>query len=117
MRKILFVSIVSAVAVALAASQAFAFSCTPVNKTQGAGVAATGTFNVDTGVFTLTSANINPAGHFRGAFIDVTVVDSSGILGQVDVFGRKDLPEGAHNAGPGDSECDGIGVDDFGECP
>jgi hypothetical protein len=27
------------------------------------------------------------------------------------------VPDGAHNAGPGDSECDGKGIDDIFACP
>jgi hypothetical protein len=26
-------------------------------------------------------------------------------------------PEGAHNAGPGDDECDGVGIDNIEACP
>jgi hypothetical protein len=46
-----------------------------------------------------------------GAFVTVTI---DGV--QYDVFANKDLPETAHNAGPGDSECDGKGIDDSEEC-
>lgn len=46
-----------------------------------------------------------------GAFV-TEVVDGV----EVDVFLRKDLPESAHNAGPGDNECDGVGIDDVEEC-
>jgi len=27
------------------------------------------------------------------------------------------VPEGAHNAGPGDNECDGVGIDNIEACP
>lgn len=46
-----------------------------------------------------------------GAFV-TEVVDGV----EVDVFAHRDLPETAHNAGPGDDECDGKGIDDVEEC-
>jgi hypothetical protein len=53
----------------------------------------------------------------KGGFITVTPVLPDGtVVGEpADVF-KKDLPDGAHNAGPGDNECDGIGIDDLAEC-
>jgi hypothetical protein len=45
------------------------------------------------------------------AFVTETV---DGI--QYEVFTNFSLPETAHNAGPGDSGCDGIGIDDAEEC-
>ncbi len=53
-----------------------------------------------------------PIGAGVGGAFTTVVVDGV----QVDVFARKDLPETAHNAGPGDSECDGKGIDDSLEC-
>jgi len=36
----------------------------------------------------------------------VSVVAADTRLDQVDIWWRKDLPEGTHNFGPGDTECE-----------
>ena len=116
MRKALFVIALSFAVLALSAGQALATHCSPVNKPSGAGSAGTATVNVVTDEFTPTNLNVNPAGHLRGGFISVTAVLPDGtVVGGGDVFTR-DLPDGAHNSGPGDSECDGVGIDDISEC-
>jgi hypothetical protein len=116
MRKALFVVLVSFAVLALTASEAFATHCSPVNKPAGAGSAGTATVNVVTGEFTPIDLNVNPAGHLQGGFISVTAVLPDGtVVGGGDVF-KVDLPDGAHNSGPGDSECDGVGIDDLAEC-
>lgn len=91
-------------------------SCTPVNKPIGSGVAGTATFDVVTETFTFTVSNVNRAGNMKGNFITVSVVAGTTLLDQVDIFGHKDLPGGAHNSGPGDSDCDGVGIDDAAPC-
>lgn len=116
MRKRISVTVLAVVALALSAGEAFATSCSPVNKPAGAGSAGTATVNVVTGEFTPTDLDVNPAGHLRGGFISVTAVLPDGtVVGGGDVF-TKDLPDGAHNSGPGDSECDGVGIDDLAAC-
>jgi hypothetical protein len=116
MRKAIFVILLSFALLALGAGEAFATSCSPVNKPAGAGSAGTATVNVVTGEFTPVDLNVNPAGKLRGGFISVTAVLPDGtVVGGGDVFTR-DLPDGAHNAGPGGSECDGVGIDDLAEC-
>jgi hypothetical protein len=114
-KRLLLVAAVTVGLLGLLAGPAFATHCGVVHKKPGAGAAATATVNADTGEFTITSADLNPAGNLKGNFITVTVVAGGRVVATVDVF-KRDLPDGAHNAGPGDSECDGIGVDDFAEC-
>ncbi len=116
MRKALFVILATCAVLALSGGQAFATHCSPVRKPAGAGSAGTATVNVVTGEFTPIDLNINPAGKLRGGFISVTAVLPDGtVVGGGDVF-KVDLPDGAHNSGPGDNECDGIGIDDLTEC-
>jgi hypothetical protein len=71
--------------------------CTNPNKPDGAG--SIGTINIATGEETITKKN--------GGFITIT----DGETFSVDVFNHVLLPEGALNAGPGDNQCDGKGVD------
>jgi hypothetical protein len=116
MRRAVFVVVALAVVLALGAAQASATSCSPVNKPLGAGSAGTATVDVTNGQFTPVDLNLNPAGKPRGGFISVTpVVNGNPVGPTADVF-NKDLPDGAHNSGPGDSECDGVGIDDLAEC-
>jgi hypothetical protein len=84
------------------ASPAFAHHCTNVNKKAGAG--SIGTFNIATGEETITKKN--------GAFITIT----DGSTFSYDVFAHRTLPDGAMASGPGDSECDGRGIDDALAC-
>ena len=108
---------VALAAMALAVAPAFAFHCSVINKPIGSGEAGTATINVVTGVFTITSLNQNPAGNLMGNFLTVTVIGPGGVvLDTVSVFGKKDLPDGAHASGPGGTECDGVGIDDLAEC-
>ena len=115
MRRGALLALASAGMLAIGVGEAFATSCDVVKKPDGAGSAGTATVNVVTGEFTF-NLNENPAGRPRGGFISVTAVLPDGtVVGGGDVF-RKDLPDGAHNSGPGDSECDGVGIDDLAEC-
>jgi hypothetical protein len=101
----------------VAAGSAHATSCSVIKKPIGSGEAGTATINVVTGVFTITSLNLTPTGHMRGNFLTVTVIGPGGIiLGTDSVFGKKDLPDGAHAAGPDGTPCDGVGIDDLAEC-
>ena len=89
--------------VVTAASPAFAMHCTNVEKRAGAG--SIGTFNVVTENFTSTKEH--------GGFITVT----DGSTFSYDIFLHGTRPEGAMAAGPGgDSECDGVGIDDALAC-
>jgi hypothetical protein len=95
--------------VMLGASPAFAFHCANVAKKPGAGT--TGTFNADTGEFTPTKEKGG------GGFITVTGTSEDGSTFSYDVFAHGVRPDGAMAAGPeGDSECDGVGIDDALAC-
>ncbi len=88
----------------MSAAPAFAHHCTNVSKNPGAG--SMGTYNVVTDTFT-------PIREHGGGFITVT----DGSTFSYDVFAHRTLPEGAMKAGPqGDSECDGVGIDDAFAC-
>jgi hypothetical protein len=116
MRRIAAVSVVALVAVGLTASQAFAFHCFVAKKPSGSGSAGSATIEVTTETFTPgPDLSVNKAGHLQGGFITLTATVNGEPIGTFDVFTR-DLPEGAHNSGPGDNECDGIGVDDAIAC-
>lgn len=80
------------VMVLLMPAKALAFSCTPVNKPIGSGVAGTATFDVLTETFTFTGGEV-PAGKMKGNFITVSLVAGTTLLDQVDIFGHKDLPD------------------------
>jgi hypothetical protein len=116
-RKRLCVSMLAVATLALSAAPAFAFHCSVVKKPAGAGSAGTVTLDVVNGEIVSSDLNLNPAGHIQGAFASVTAVLPDGtVVGGGDVFWHKDLPDGAHSSGPGDSECDGVGIDDLAEC-
>ena len=119
MRRYLLVALLAVAVVALGASEAYATSCSPVNKPEGAGANAgtlTVTLNPTGPPDVVITPNLNPAGHQTGGFLAVTVVAPDGtVVDTSDTF-KNDLPDGAHNSGPGDSECDGIGIDDLAEC-
>jgi hypothetical protein len=100
----------------LTASQAFGFHCFVAKKPSGAGSAGSATIEVTTETFTPgADLRVNNAGRLQGGFITLTATVNGEPIGTFDVFTR-DLPEGAHNSGPGDNECDGIGVDDAIAC-
>jgi hypothetical protein len=119
MRRFLLVGLVAFAVFAISAGEAFATHCSPVNKPEGAGANA-GTVTVTLSPTgppdVVITPNLNPAGNPTGGFMTVTVVAPDGtVVDTANVF-KKDLPDGAHNAGPGDSECDGIGIDDLAAC-
>lgn len=118
MKRMLAVAAAFVAALAVTAGQASAFHCSVVNKPAGAGSVGSATVNVVTGEFTLgDDVRVNPAGHIQGAFLSVTAVLPDGtVVGGGDVFAHKDVPDGAHNSGPGDSLCDGVGIDDLEAC-
>ena len=101
--KLLVILAATMMLVMSAASPAFAHTCANVSKNTGAG--SIGTVNIATGEETFTKEH--------GAFITIT----DGSTFSYDVFANKTLPEGAHAAGPGgDSECEGVGIDDAAAC-
>ncbi len=93
-------------------SAAFAHVCFVPNKAEGAGVSATATLEICEGepTFSLTS------GDFKGGFLELDVLCGGESLGTYEVLNHKHLSDGAHNAGPGDDGCDGVGVDDAEDC-
>ena len=116
MRRFVAVAVASTAIMGLTASQAFGFHCFVAKKPAGAGSAGSATIEVTTETFTPgEDLRVNPAGHLQGGFITLTATFQGEPIGTFDVFTR-DLPEGAHNSGPGDNECDGIGVDDAMAC-
>ena len=116
MRRVLAMLVASAAVMGLTASQAFGFHCFVAKKPAGAGSAGSATIEVTTETFTPgEDLRVNPSGHLQGGFITLTATLEGEPIGTFDVFTR-DLPEGAHNSGPGDNECDGIGVDDAIAC-
>jgi hypothetical protein len=86
----------------MSAAPAFAHHCANVAKKSGAG--SIGTVNVVTGEETFTKEH--------GGFVTVT----DGRTFSYDVFANRTLPEGAMASGPGDSEGDGVGIDDALAC-
>ena len=84
-------------AILMVTSLVSAHYCTNPNKPEGAG--SMGTLNIVTGETDFDKKN--------GGFL--TVTDGAGL--SIDVFNHVLLPEGALNAGPGDDQCDGKGVD------
>jgi hypothetical protein len=101
---------------AVAVGSANATSCAVIKKPIGSGEAGTATINLNTGVFTITSLNLTPSGHMRGNFLTVSVILNGVVIDTDSVFGKKDLPDGAHLAGPDGSPCDGVGIDDLAAC-
>ena len=104
MRKRILVLLMGAMMLTmLSAAPAFAHHCANVSKKGGSG--SIGTINVATGEETFTKQN--------GGFITFT----DGATFSYDVFLHGTRPEGAMAAGPGgDSECDGVGIDDAFAC-
>jgi hypothetical protein len=111
MRKAIVVLVASIALLVLGAGPAFATHCSPVNKPIDAGANAGTVALQPSGPPTITPV-LNPAGHPTGGFMTVIAPDGTVVAS---VF-KKDLPDGAHNAGPGDNECDGIGIDDLIAC-
>ena len=100
----------------LSGSIALAHSCFVVNKPVGAGSAGTATLNLDTFEFDDSGVNYNPAGRAKGGFTTLEVSAGGVPIATLDTF-NKDMPEGAHNSGPGEGACDGVGIDDAQDCP
>jgi hypothetical protein len=100
----------------LIAGPALAHICTNANKVEGAGSGAIATVELTTFEFTLVEGNINPQGRIQGGFVTLVFLWEGQELATFDTYTHLTLPEMAQNAGPGDSECDGVGVDDIGAC-
>jgi hypothetical protein len=119
MRKYLAVAVLAVAGMGLSAAQAFATSCSPVNKPVQAGANAgtvTVTLNPTGPPTVVVTPELNPAGHATGGFMTVSVIAPDGTTVATESVFKVDLPDGAHNSGPGDSECDGIGIDDLAAC-
>jgi hypothetical protein len=116
MKRVAALVAAAAVLAGITAASASATSCAVIGKPIGAGEAGTATVDVITGTFTITSLNLTPSGNLRGNFLTVTVMAGPAVLDVVSVFGKKDLPDGAHLSGPGGTSCDGVGIDDLAEC-
>lgn len=109
----------------LGGGQALAIVCAVAPKPVGAGAAA---FFSEADDPEDPPLILNPSGQLQGGFITVDL--DGDYEGDVDVFllpttpaledpfdlGAGELPDGAHNAGPGDNPCDGIGIDDLEVC-
>lgn len=95
-----------------------AHECTNADKKPGAGSAGTVVINVETGEFDASGAKLNEhSGRAQGGFATLQLVNSSGdVLFEGEVFAQRELPEQAQNAGPGDSLCDGKGIDNAFAC-
>ena len=98
------------------AGSALAHVCFNSSKPAGKGSAGSATIDVTTGEFTIRSMKLNPQGRPTGGFLTVTAVAGETTLGSFDTFTHTTLPDGAMNAGPGDSECDGVGIDKAEAC-
>jgi hypothetical protein len=111
-----------AVAISLVAllawpSTALGFHCFVAKKPEGKGSAGSATIEVTTEEFTPDSdLRTNPQGRITGGFITLTATFQGEPIGTWDVFAQTSLPAGAHNAGPGDDACDGVGTDDAINC-
>ena len=121
MRKAIFVVVVSFVLLVIGSSTAFATHCSVVNKPISAGEKFF--VNTTTGAVTVTRAPNAKAGFATLDFNGDGVGDASVFalpvtpaLVDEEGVGFGSLPDGAHNSGPGSSECDGKGIDDIAEC-
>lgn len=100
----------------LIASPALAHICTNANKADGAGVGAVVQIELTTFEFTPLEGNINPQGRIQGGFVTLVFVYEGDFVASFDTYTHLTLPEMAQNAGPGDAECDGVGIDDIEAC-
>jgi hypothetical protein len=100
----------------LIAGPALAHICTNANKTDGAGSGAVVEIELTTFEFTLVEGSFNPQGRIQGGFITLVFLYEGHEIASFDTYTHLTLPEMAQNAGPGDSGCDGAGVDDIEAC-
>jgi hypothetical protein len=94
-----------AIFLAIGGSEALASHCFVVNKPVGAG---------EQGVFT----NLSTVGGPNVDVFDLSCNPGQGLTCEEVAPGVfvGSVPEGAHNSGPGDNECDGKGIDDLFAC-
>ncbi len=109
------------VMVLVASGPALAHHCVNANKASGAG--SVGIVNVgdlrafDESKITFTPLKEpNAQGKDRGAFVTLEGIGLDGKAFSYDSFTRRTLPEMAMMAGPGDSMCDGKGIDEVLSC-
>lgn len=118
MRRLLLTVIATAMLVLLPATHALAVHCTVADKPVGAGSKIL--VDITSGEVTQIGPG-NGGGGFASLDFDgdgVADADAFNLpvtpaLEDDEGIGVGLLPEGARNAGPGDSECDGKGVDDL----
>jgi hypothetical protein len=108
---------VTALGLAVAAP-ASALHCFVVKKELGAGSVGTATFDVVTHHLTTDQPLVfTPSGSLvGGAFLTVALVKGTTVLATEDLLFQTNLPDGAHESGPGTTECDGVGIDDVLAC-
>ncbi len=135
MRKFIILATLVALALVLVlgSSPALAAFCINADKPDGAGNIGWVLLNPVT--FALVDTNLapNPGGQIAGGFVDIyldtgsdpgeldggdlLLIDDTFLLPNNPALGDPaELPSGAHNAGPGNDKCDGIGVDEA-PCP
>jgi len=109
----------------LGGGQALAIVCSVAPKPVGAGAAA---FFSEADDPDDPPVILNPSGQAQGGFVTIDL--DGDYEGDVDVFLLPvtpaledefdievgELPRGAHNSGPGDNGCDGVGIDDLEAC-
>lgn len=100
----------------LSSSMAIAHICTVAKKPVGAGSAGVATIDVATGEADFSGVKMNANGRPVGGFITIEVSAGGQPIGTVDTFGQVTLPEGAMNSGPGETQCDGVGIDNAEAC-
>ena len=133
MGRTLFVSVVAAALVVLMAGSALAHVCFVPGKPAGAGSAGTATLIVDVDVVLMTEVEtfipgpnlFNPKnGRVKGGFVTTDVIVNvfeDGVFQETitdtqDLFFQNTVGGQAHFAGPGDSGCDGVGIDSLEVC-
>lgn len=142
MRRTLFIATMTAVFVGLMTGTAFAHICYVAEKPQGSGSAGTATVLLDIAVdeegnevdfaeVFIPGADLQfneKTGRFVGGFVTLTVdvnvwLDTIGsgtpifsFSETVDVLIQNTVGGGAHFAGPGESGCDGVGMDSLEAC-
>jgi len=109
---------------ALGSGAALAADCFVPKKPLGAGAGVLITITPGGETFTIVSPSGKPVGGFTtldltavgGPVVDTFDLPVTPGLQDPEGFGVGELPIQARNAGPGDDQCDGKGVDSIGAC-
>jgi hypothetical protein len=127
-KKVIIAVLLAATLSLLWSSVASAAFCVVAKKADGAGTVGWVLLDTD---FEFVDTNLapNPGGQIAGGFVDIYMdINGSGTPEPFELIindtfllpsalgDPAELPHGAHNAGPGDDGCDGIGVDDVLDC-